>query len=326
MEEEIKNRGVLIAPPTSNDYIAGEVSAIPVNEIMPSDHRSFRPEEEDQSGRGGDKMDCVTVSSAGCLETDLNFFLKNNLLPKETLDWANNWKFIKDGKFQISTAFAAIQNGTSRSGNYLNTVAQWWHENGFIPEWMLPNDQTLTWDQFYNKNRITDTMRQCAKESLEHFGIFYEWVFNNNLIEQKMKQGSIQLATACCPGWNNGDKTPVPACGLSVCHATELLEYKERAIFDSYDPHNKFLAQDYDLAYKMLYIVTPLKNNNKNNAMIIKCQGQPALYVAAGDTLIPFATDFPTYQADFATAQILDLPVGEFNKFKIASAVVITKK
>lgn len=60
--------------------------------------------------------------------------------------------------------------------------------------------------------------------------------------------------------------------------------------------------------------------------MIFKKQGSPALYVAVGDTLIPFNTDFLTYQADFSSAKIIELTPAEFAKCRVATSVVINKK
>lgn len=67
-------------------------------------------------------------------------------------------------------------------------------------------------------------------------------------------------------------------------------------------------------------------NSLKEKPMIFKKQGEPALYVAVGDTLIPFNTDWPTYQADFSSAKIIELTPTEFAKCRIATSVIITKK
>ena len=66
--------------------------------------------------------------------------------------------------------------------------------------------------------------------------------------------------------------------------------------------------------------------NKPINMTIIQQQGIGTLYVQVGDTLIPFNTDFATYQTDFSNCQIIVITPDQFKKFKVASAVVINKK
>jgi len=59
---------------------------------------------------------------------------------------------------------------------------------------------------------------------------------------------------------------------------------------------------------------------------IFQHSGDATLYFAVGDVLVPFTSDFPTFQVDFASNPIIVLPDTEFAKFKIAQAVVASKK
>ncbi|MFA6048285.1 MAG: hypothetical protein WC737_05770 [Parcubacteria group bacterium] len=316
-----QNNGVLIAPPLPTDHIAGQADEI--EEINPSaDNRPYKPAEEDQSGRGGDKMTCVTVSGGGCIETCLNLLKAINRLPDSHLAWLNKWRFIgPDGIIRISSRWAAIQNGTTEDGAYLNAVAQWWRKNGFIPEWMLPNNQELTRAQYFNTTCLTDEMRQCAKESLEMFEIAYQWVFGGDEASiHVLKQGALQICTAVCPGWNN--QSPVPACQQQVQHATEKLFIEPdgiKDIFDSYDPHNKKLSADYPIPYKMLYMVKPLK---QDNMITIKQEGEPAIYAQSGNTLIPIG-DWDTFLLGFDKDKIVEISAEEFAKFNVAKKLII---
>jgi len=53
---------------------------------------------------------------------------------------------------------------------------------------MLPNDQTLNWNQFYNTAVITDEMRKCAKESLDVFSIYYKWILKDSDYKSSLQQ------------------------------------------------------------------------------------------------------------------------------------------
>jgi hypothetical protein len=261
--EENKNYGVIIVEPNPGDYIVG-ASPLPIEIINPSGNNlPYAPDEEHQSGNG-DKMDCVTVSSSGSFETI--FKIIKDKLPQSHKDWLNKWKF--GDTVQLSTRWAAIQNGTTRQGNSANQVAEWWRKNGFIPEWMLPNNQSLNWDEFYDTSCLTEEMKLCAKESLEYFSIGYEWILKDTDYHQALQRGAIQILTAVCPGW--GSQNPIPACSLEVAHATELLNVQynnTKDIWDSYDPHHKVFASDYPVPYRMLYLLKPII---KDNDMIFK--------------------------------------------------------
>jgi len=62
------------------------------------------------------------------------------------------------------------------------------------------------------------------------------------------------------------------------------------------------------------------------DTMLVKSPGNPAIYAVVGNTLVPFATDYATFQKDFSVAKVQDLTSAQFANFKIASAVQITKK
>ena len=82
-----------------------------------------------------------------------------------------------------------------------------------------------------------------------------------------------------------------------------------------------------------LYLFNPWTLVDKPNVMTnnkdmitIKKQGEPAIYGLVSDIIIPFATDYNTYLVDFADAKVIEVSPTEFAKFKLASAVQITKK
>lgn len=59
------------------------------------------------------------------------------------------------------------------------------------------------------------------------------------------------------------------------------------------------------------------------NPMIIKKQGEPTLYLLEGDIAVPFSVDYPTYQANFGAAKVIELPPAEFGKLKVTNLKII---
>ena len=86
------NHGVIVVEPKPEDYIVG-ASPLPIEIINPTGNNlPYAPDEEHQSGNG-DKMSCVTVSSAGCKETIFRILIATNKLPQAQKAWLNEWKF-----------------------------------------------------------------------------------------------------------------------------------------------------------------------------------------------------------------------------------------
>ncbi len=70
-------------------------------------------------------------------------------------------------------------------------------------------------------------------------------------------------------------------------------------------------------------------NQNKINSITmitIKKQGEPAVYAAVGDILIPFSVSWANYQKEFDGAKIIELTPAEFAKYKVASTLAIKLK
>lgn len=62
---------------------------------------------------------------------------------------------------------------------------------------------------------------------------------------------------------------------------------------------------------------------NKTDMITIKKTGSPAVYLLAGDKLIPFATTWEIYKAEFPEAQIIELSDKEFAKLKLSGLKII---
>ncbi|PKM87147.1 hypothetical protein CVU83_03335, partial [Candidatus Falkowbacteria bacterium HGW-Falkowbacteria-2] len=242
--------------------------------------------------------------------------------------------FDENGKFNASDRFIAILSGTSRQGNYLNAVWEAIRIYGLLPERDLPgrlDDRTpWEWEDWMNPAAITQEMKDKAKKVLDILQFAYEWVATDpESLKYHLKQAPIQIAAPVCSPWNTTEI--IKACTAGAGHSTIIdgfLDKKELKDFDHYNPFAKRLAWNYKIAaaLKGIVEVKATKLINKPSMIIYKEQGKPALYVAVGDKLIAFTTDFETYKKDFEAAKIIELASSEFAKFKVAQSVAIKTK
>jgi hypothetical protein len=183
----------------------------------------------------------------------------NNLLAPATLRFLrdNNY-FDSQGLPNYSDRFLAKMSGTTREGNSIQRVWDAIRKYGMVPESLWPDSlDVFDWDQFYSE--IPQSVKDMGKAWLQHFRADYEFLTSKSQIPLALKHAPLQIATAVCSPWSAPD--PVPACQLSVSHATMI--YAEESnkiddIFDSYNPFRKRLAADYPIPYIVKGVLTPL--------------------------------------------------------------------
>lgn len=328
------NTGVLIAAPKPGDYIAGAVSAVIYTERLKDGqwHNKYRPTEEKQIGVYFDTMSCVTFAALNSIEEQVAYLVEKGLLKGDGLQYLKDLGFFdENGKFNASDRFTAIMSNTTKQGNYLNAVWESIRVDGILPEKDLPSkldDRTpWEWEDWMDKKVITDELKEKAKKVKNVLQFAYEWVSTDReSLKYHAKQAPLQIAAPVCSPWNTTEI--IKACSAGAGHSTLVdgyIDKKELKDFDHYNPFAKRLAWDYKIAaaIKGVVEVNTTKLLNKISMIIYKEQGKPALYVAAGDILITFATNFDTYKKDFESAKIIELAPAEFAKFKVAKAVSI---
>jgi len=92
---------------------------------------------------------------------------------------------------------------------------------------------------------------------------------------------------------------------------------------DYFKDNNYFIINPWTLIDKPN---EPNKPINKITMVMIKKVGAAAVYAQVGDTLIPFATTWDEYLAEYPTAKIIELSAAEFSKYRIAATLGIKKK
>lgn len=258
VEIKYKNRGVLLGKrPT--DFIAGAQGALPyVVNVEDGNWVPFKPTPENQYGAGGDRFNCVTQSAQNSIKMLLIEQIMHKKMALSDIQWLTDKGYIDQfGKVQFSVRFNSITNGTIPGvGNYLYIVGDDLKNTGLIPESMLPDDNSISSEEYYNKNNITSAMTALGKEFLTRFKINYEWLNANNPFIEEMqkalKQSPVQIVI------NSGTHAVAEILQLS-----DIWKY-----LDSYPPYEVGKKNTEQPWSPLKYIVTYLTNNLNLNTML----------------------------------------------------------
>lgn len=140
----------------------------------------YFPKGEVQKGKE-DFMDCVTRGFNNEIEKQINYALDKKLISPETHEWMDKNGYLNSlGKAELSDRFTAILSGTTRNGNSMKAPIDSIHRDGCIPKTMLPKSESMTFDQYHDKEKITKNMLDLGQEFLKHFTVNYLTVFKNS--------------------------------------------------------------------------------------------------------------------------------------------------
>ncbi len=246
-----------------------------------------------QWGMGGDKLNCVTYANLQAYETYGDWLIATGKMPSKQLKFLQDNGYIdENGKINFSERFSSILNGTTKTGNSEEAVLNSCLEVGLIPESMLPSDNSLTWDQYYNKKDITQEMYDLGKKFLKLFYMPYEIVLggetvpNDNtraLLAKHVQQAPLVIFTPMCPVWGTDD--PLMACGKTqVVHATLLLSTDQvSTILDHYKPFFKHLEKNYVIPFAFKTFLDPIMDElsqplHAKPFTLLKKKGESSMY------------------------------------------------
>lgn len=251
-----------------SDYLAAVQGAD--EEILPLDMRPYRSSNENQFGSEGDKLHCVSRSDCNAVEGWLNFRYQNNLMPQASKEFLEKNGYIVNGKVELNVRFLSAMSDTTRAGNSMSKVAVTGRQVGYTPRNFpgYADDVNLTWEEYYDKSKISQALKDLAKEFTKHFEKSFSWVATGSFVhteqlKQQMayqsRQGVLQVATAICSPWD----AKVPACELSRASHAYIIDFvdtenKKLHAFDHYPPHAKELAWNYIIPYVLKIVVKPL--------------------------------------------------------------------
>jgi len=266
-----KNHGVLISTPSLTDYILGSTSTL----IAPTgvdNWAKYLPDPENQFNSKIDYLNCVTMSAMHSLEAQLNYLLSTKVFSDEALNFFKQNKYLKNDRFDLSARFNAKMNGTDKiRGQYLNTAADHFKNDGCVPEAIWPAGGEITWDEYYKE--IPQNIKDLAKKFKWFVNIAYQWVEGINVNSHTLKSAPIQVATQICAGWHSG-KIVQKCHGQPIQHATLVYGIGAGGVYldlDQYPPYIQELAPDYELPYSMQYIITAKGIVLRNGMQGVNC-------------------------------------------------------
>jgi len=271
----MKNHGIQVAPPSPTDFRAGRIPFKERN--RKANWKAYIPSGERQRFRYFDSSACVSFSALNIIETQLHFMRDKGLLPEEHLDFLDDYE--KDGEYNLSDRFTAKMSGTTRSGNYLFSVADSLRNHGAVPEEYWPASENFDWDDYYQN--IPPYLVNKGKEFVRYFDISYEWVLLGHtdpnvdnryeFIKEQLQHAPIQVATHLTDSWKSGE-VAAGACE-PVQHAYMVFNTEDERyhILDHYTPYMKQLDADYCLLWGMKIVIEP------------KEVKEPEYYVAIGE-------------------------------------------
>jgi hypothetical protein len=217
---------------------------------IPQDIRDqYLPTGEAQATNLTDTYGCATRSPINKLAPDFTYGYKNNLFSPSNLKFLEQY-IGTDGKVDFSDRFIEILSGTTKAGNSLKAPLQAIRDYGLIPKTMFPLDKSLSFEEYYDRSKITQQMRDLGQEFSRRFTINYEQV-------QQVHFGDlIKDDMICVGGYAWPDPSPngeYPRVSYPMNHAFLFYKSPRYYIFDNYnyqDPEQdwiKKLASNYAL-------------------------------------------------------------------------------
>lgn len=197
-----------------------------------------------------DTSGCSSRTPVAVLKAKFTYFYHHGMLP-ELKEWLNKNGYVKDGKVIFDETYIEILSGTTPTGNSMKAPLEAIRQYGLIPE-LLPLEDWMTWEQYMDRKRVTQSMFNLGKEFFRRFTIQYEQVPAYKFQELRKVDWLVNAAY----GW------PVPVNGVypksegSYNHAFATINPEIDAL-DSYPEYNpqtgmlegtdftKRLAKDY---------------------------------------------------------------------------------
>lgn len=308
----LENRGVRLGKQPT-DYIAGVNSPLAYQIILDDGNwKPYTPTPEVQWGKGGDKMNCVTQSYHNVCETRLTYLIQNGKLPERHLSFLRDNGYIDaNGKVNFNDRISAILNNTTKDGNWLYVVADSARNYGLFPETILPSDENLSWEEYYNKALITPEILEVGKKFRELFEMPYEWVsVTQSELLKHLKHAPLQIVFpnhAVCEVFGEAD----------------IVTY-----FDTYDPFIKTINRSY-LTSAMKIIINPI-GVEMTKFFKVQQGNKSGIGVSEGFSLSLLFEDKAAEYAELlklvnmpADAPVVQIPTGKFFKLQDGSKLGI---
>ena len=229
------------------DKVFGSASYPCIALISEEERLKHLPDGEVQIARE-DVMDCASRGPINIWEAKFTYLIRNKKLPLKHELWLREKGYVTaKGTVEFSDAFVAINSGTTKQGNSLKAPLEAARKMGLIPKHLLPKENWMSFEDYHNPERITESMKELGKEFLSYFVLNYEQVSEKDYGEL-LEKDMLDVAGYAWPVEVNG---VFPRSDLDPNHVFVVWSRPKYRVFDNYKDTDgdfiKFLASDYDL-------------------------------------------------------------------------------
>lgn len=186
-----------------------------------------------------DTNGCASRSPINYAEAKLNYLWDNGMHPA-LKEWFEKNGYRKDNRFLLSDAFIEILSGTGPNGNSMKAPVDAIYRYGLIPQHLLPLEEGMTREDYFNPDRITAEMLRLGKEFLRRVTFNYEKV----LLADFMAALETDYLCVAGHGWSEPKNGIYPRTEAPFQHAWLNMTPTVHAL-DNYTPFVKTLAKDY---------------------------------------------------------------------------------
>lgn len=247
MTDENKNYGLIAAPPYARDKLFGALNGLADQvDLATSDWDPYLVMTESQSSLYFDTWNCVAESATNVIEIKFKYLIENNLLCSADINWLIEKGYLKNGEINFSARFVGTLAGTKVGvGNTGSNVAWIIYYYGLIPEDAWPFDLRERNPAINNPDNYytwpPQNLLNLAKEFKERFKITYESSPLIN-IDVLLRKSPIQVYVNAW--YKNADGLYYnPSSTWNHAVVRKRIDIKQ--IFDTYDPYEKGLTNDY---------------------------------------------------------------------------------
>lgn len=254
------------------DWKFGALSQPALVSIPAAEREQYLPLGETQFDQFVDFTDCASRSPANHLEAVFTYHYQHEMKP-ENKKWLEDNGYVNDSKITFSDRFIAVGSGTTREGNSLRAPIDYIHKNGLIPKKLLPKEDWMHWEDYYDNSKITPFLKTLGQDFLKRFTISYEQVAEVHFAEV-LKDDMLGVAAH---SWPQPVEGVYPPSDGQFNHAFLLYNHPKWQCFDNYmeapGDFTKNLSPEYefyDYAYRVYVSAekVPEKKSNDGDAMV----------------------------------------------------------
>lgn len=257
---------------SDTDWRFGAASIPCIAQIPVADRQKYLPKGELQFG-AGDFEDCTSRGPINILQTKFNYLYQTNRLIPANKKWLEDKGYVQDGHVVFSKRFTSIKSGTTPTGNSIIAPIHSIHADGLIPEIMLPQDPSMTWNTYNRASDITPAMVALGQAFLKRFQINYEAVAASQFASA-LEADMLDVAGFAWLSPVNG-VYPDPGPSQPFCHVFQIYGLPAFYVFDNYvdgfdgdfikliDPHYTL----YQTGYR-IFITSEMVDNPADDAQL----------------------------------------------------------